>query len=124
MKKSIITAVCITLCFICIGVGIFIGRISSHAMPRWEAEHLTEIKPPKLNTVFDQPEYIDGKLNINVASIENLCLLPGIGEGLAQRIIDYRQTIAPFASIEEIRFVDGMGEKKFSAIQNYITIGE
>lgn len=124
MKKSIIAAVCITLCFICMGIGIFIGRISSRAMPRWEAEYLTESKPPKVNTVFDQPEYIDGKLNINVASIENLCLLPGIGEGLAQRIIDYRQNIGPFASVEEIRFVDGMGEKKFSAIREFITIGE
>ena len=122
MKKSIIAAACITFCFICIGLGVFIGRLSSHARPRSESSYYTDTKPPKINTIFDQPEYIDGKLNINVASKENLCLLPGIGEALAQQIIDYRQNIGPFASVEELRFVNGMGSKKLDAIYDYVTV--
>ena len=58
------------------------------------------------------------------ASAEELDQLPGIGAAIAQRIVDYRQANGPFASIEEIMEVKGIGEATFADIRDSITVGE
>jgi len=64
-----------------------------------------------------------GKLvNINFAPINELELLPGIGPELAQRIIDYRNNTGSFESKEDLKNVAGIGEKKFEALKDFITI--
>lgn len=63
----------------------------------------------------------EGKININTASKDKLMSLPGIGEVYAQRIIDYRSRKF-FSSIEEIKEVQGIGEKIFEKIKDSITI--
>lgn len=62
-----------------------------------------------------------GKININSCSKEDLIALPGIGDTIASRIIEYR-TKNPFKSIEDIKNVSGIGEKKFMDIKELITI--
>ena len=61
------------------------------------------------------------KININQASPEELTQLKGIGEAIAGRIIAYRQQNGPFKSIEEIKNVKGIGDKKFEQIKDSIT---
>jgi competence protein ComEA len=62
-------------------------------------------------------------VNINTASAEQLETLSGIGDALAARIIAYRQQHGPFQSIDGIKNVSGIGDKKFEEIQKSISVG-
>lgn len=61
-------------------------------------------------------------VNINTASLEELDSLPGIGPTIAQRIIDYRDENGPFAVIEDILNVSGIGPSTFDQIKDLITV--
>jgi competence protein ComEA len=62
-------------------------------------------------------------VNINTASLEELDKLPGIGATIAQRIIDYRTENGPFATIDDIVNVPGIGTATFEEIKDLITVG-
>ena len=63
-------------------------------------------------------------VDINSAGIEELTSLDGIGETLAQRIIDYRQEHGVFSDLSEIMNVPGIGQGIYEKIAPYITIVE
>lgn len=62
-----------------------------------------------------------GLININTASAEELKTLNGIGDAMAERIIEYRSSKA-FRSKEEVMSVDGIGTKTYEKIQDRITV--
>ena len=62
------------------------------------------------------------KININTATIEELDNLPGVGEATANKILNYREENGMFKSIEEIKNVNGIGEKKYIDIKDKICI--
>jgi len=64
------------------------------------------------------------KININRAELWLLMALPGIGETLAQRIIDYRQQNGGFGNITEITRVEGIGADTYEQIKNLITVAD
>ncbi|MFC2022448.1 helix-hairpin-helix domain-containing protein [Chloroflexota bacterium] len=64
------------------------------------------------------------KVDINRAEAWLLKALPGIGETLAQRIIDYRQENGPFRNIREIVKVVGIGTTTYEQIQDLITVAD
>ena len=72
--------------------------------------------------VLSQDHKKSGLLDINTATSEELCELPGIGEGYAQRIISYRQEEGSFKTIEDIMKVKGIKDKLFSQIKDLITV--
>jgi len=55
------------------------------------------------------------KININKATVEELCALKRIGPSYAQRIVDYREQNGPFEKPEDIMKVKGIGLKTFEA---------
>ena len=62
-------------------------------------------------------------INLNTATLEELDALPGIGPAIAQRILDYRAANGPFAAIEDLQNVKGIGALTFEKIKTWITIG-
>ena len=61
-------------------------------------------------------------LNLNTASVDDLAKLPGIGEVIAQRIVDYRESEGPFSSVEELDEVSGIGRKRIEGLKDYVTV--
>lgn len=64
----------------------------------------------------------DGLLNINLASKEELKTLDGIGDGIAEAIIKYREDNGEFRNIEDIKNVSRIGDKTFEKIRSKITV--
>lgn len=69
-----------------------------------------------------QGHKINGKLNINMATVEELMELPGIGEVKANAIVNYRKENGPFKNIHDIVKVSGIGEKTFESLKELICV--
>ena len=61
-------------------------------------------------------------ININTANIQELDTLPGIGEATANKIVNHREKNGKFNSIEEIKNVNGIGDKKYEELKDLISI--
>ena len=114
MKKPQWILVGITVMFACVLLGVFLGRNLTHnyisvgnTMPSSTGESPQQNKPN------------DGRININTATEQQLTLLPGIGETIAKRIIEYRTENGNFTTVEDLMKVSGIGEKKFEQMKPY-----
>ena len=138
MKKASIILLAVTAAFFCMLLGFFIGRNvndeyiqlsnTTDSTPSVTNNYVTTDKvtntqPNTATTVNTAPPQEKGKYNLNNATIEELQDLPGIGEVIAKRIVQYREVNGGFASIEDICQVDGIGEKRFEQIKDFITVG-
>lgn len=63
-----------------------------------------------------------GLIDVNTASAAELEALPGIGEVLAQRIVDHRTEHGPFSSVEDLLDVSGIGEAILEDIRDLVTV--
>lgn len=61
-------------------------------------------------------------LNLNIATADELIRLPGIGEVMAKRIIDYRERHGRYRRPEEIIIIEGFSERKYRAIAEMICV--
>ncbi|MBU6430170.1 MAG: ComEA family DNA-binding protein, partial [Cyanobacteria bacterium REEB65] len=63
-----------------------------------------------------------GKVHLNRASAEDLEQLPGVGPGLAARILDYRSRHGSFHSVDELREVSGIGDRRLERLRPLVTV--
>jgi competence protein ComEA len=61
------------------------------------------------------------KISLGSATPEQLDAIDGIGPTLARRIVEYRQQHGGFSSVEQLRQIDGIGEKRFEALREAVT---
>jgi len=85
--------------------------ISSRAVSAWGRSSGGKLKNPG-----------DGTVSINSAGAEELQRLPGVGPSTAQKILDYRQQLGRFTSIEQLMDVKGIGPKKLEKIRPFVTL--
>ena len=63
------------------------------------------------------------RININTATIEEIEKLPGIGKGLAERIVEHREKFGPFRRSEHLIIVRGISDRRLRALRDLITVG-
>jgi len=59
-----------------------------------------------------------GKVNLNKADKEDLMDIPGLGERLASRILEYRQQNGDFASLEDLKKIKGINDYRYEKLKN------
>lgn len=63
-----------------------------------------------------------GVVNINTATKEELMLLPGIGKTTADAILAHRKEKGNFKTVDDLKNVKGIGDKKLAALKPYLTV--
>jgi competence protein ComEA len=61
-------------------------------------------------------------VNLNLATVEQLDALPGVGPSTAQKIVDYRTANGGFRSVEDLKNVSGIGDAKFASLKDLVTV--
>ena len=129
MKKHILLLISISFVFLYL---LWLTLSSLHFMPesgyrihsRAVSEDLILTGRDSADRHSSTRELLPGeKIDLNTADAETLQLLSGIGPSLSSAIIDYRQEHGPFRSIEDLLLVPGIGEKKYAAVRDHITVG-
>ena len=100
-----------------VGVGISAYKKSAQKVE-------LSIQPYKIKALEEADKFIEEQrfININSLKVEELRRLPGVGEKLAERIIQRHNAHGPFRSKEELMQVQGIGEKKFEKIKDLIVL--
>ncbi len=119
-KKNIYKGISALLSvFLIISCGYIIELSDGVPIERQQTE--AKLQTPEVIFNTDDDKKKDAvKININTASVNELCTLKGIGGAIAGRIVKYREEHGKFISVEDLLGVNGIGEKKLDAIRDFI----
>ena len=120
---------------ICLGVGLAVGEFRSgfpalaerlenlDAEPenRPRASPAIPSRPPKIS---EGQIKLNGRLDLNRATTDELRRLPGVGPTLAEEIMRARERRGRFRTADDLRSVPGMGPKKLERIRDLVTVEE
>ena len=108
----------LALCFLLVMGGWFLGRRSVDGL------RLNVRQDAAIRSVSETESIEFERLDLNRAGLEELMRLPGIGETLAQRILEYRDANGPFQYAAELINVPGIGSKTYEALRDLICVEE
>ena len=121
MKKAKIAILSVSLIFMCVMIGFFIGRMSAKNHVILSSQNTSTDNADSAAETVSVIE--NGRININLATSQQLQMLPNIGDVLAERIVTYRSEHGPFDTVDDLTLVDGIGEKRLEVLRQYITVG-
>ena len=104
------------------GVKIRIPSINDEHTEEYITTDEVEIVESSSQTTQNGGNSKSGLININTANETELDSLPGIGPSIAAKIINYREENGDFASIEDIKNVNGIGDSKFEELKDLICV--
>lgn len=104
------------------GVKIRIPSINDEPTEEYMTTDGVEIVESSSQTTQNGGNSKSGLININTANETELDSLPGIGPSIAAKIINYREENGDFASIEDIKNVNGIGDSKFEELKDLICV--
>lgn len=99
-----------------------IGDTSIVSQQNYANQSSTDDKSINSISSVDTSNSSKSTININTADKTALMSLPSIGEKTAQKIIDYRENNGKFQTKEELKNVTGIGDKKYSQLEEFITV--
>jgi competence protein ComEA len=70
----------------------------------------------------EEPAGLTGKVNVNTATLEELVLLPGIGESRAKALIETRKRRGGFKSVDELLEVKGIGDASLERLRPHVAV--
>lgn len=111
---------------IIVAIGIIASGLALF-LPSFVHRSVIEVAPIELSEVrVLRPTFLDSppKVDINSAKIDELKKLPGIGDVLAKRIVDYRNEHGAFRSLDELENVSGIGKSLIAKISDLIKLGQ
>lgn len=127
-KQPIAVLLAITGMLAAFTTGLFVGRNTGHENIQIVVKSTVPVYADKVpeysvEETISAEKVISFPVDINHATLDELTALPGIGETLAQRILDYRTEHGNFSVPEELLNVSGIGAGKLEPILNLITAG-
>lgn len=127
-------AIAVFLCALMIGYNVlFVPQVTLTTVVRTDASSAAQAKASayakqtessQQETYEPEPVEKAALVNLNTADEGLLETLPGVGPVVAKRIIAYRDSVGTFRTKEELMQVDGIGEKTFEKLQDYITVDD
>ena len=112
----------IILIFLCLS---FVTGLGVNAYKKSQQKVELSVQPYKIKTTrIEVDKFIEqhSSININSFKINELTRLPGVGEKLAARIVEYHKVHGPFKTKVELMQVKGIGEKKLEKIKGLIVL--
>lgn len=125
MKNKLLTVLpVLTALFAGLTLGLFLSRNPAGGSVKVSVPAQAQSAAAAADTQPEPSAQEDAlPVDINSANVTDLAQLPGIGEVLARRIVDYRTIHGRFTAVEQLTNVEGIGEGKLEAIMEQITIG-
>lgn len=111
MKKVLLTAACCAA-----ALTILVGGYFCYA-PFWQPDY-APVSPES----FSAEEVL--RVDLNAATEAELQSVPGIGEGMARAILEYREDFGGFIIVDQLLLVDGVSMGDVAAWRDYFYIGE
>lgn len=87
-----------------------------------DAAAVSETTSATTSSVQTNASEVTYPINLNTATYEELLTIDGIGDARANRILQYRDAIGGYSSVEQIKDISGIGDSLYNQISPYLTV--